>query len=137
MKYNTDYEVSYSNNAEYRSCIMNAFQMDFINKKSDFSKIGEDIDDEDMLYLYDQDAIFDGMDTIYNSTNKNPLFNKIYETSAGKMLSLDPNIGLAIVFSYDYFSYFHCCLVDFLKNPQDFSENNDNYRILMNKLTIL
>jgi len=115
---------------------MNVFQMDVINKQSDFSKIGEDIEEEDMLYLYDQDAIFDGMDTIYNSTIQNPLFHKIYETSAGKMLSLDLNIGLAIVFSYDYFSHFHCCLVDFLKNPQDFSENNDNYRILMNKLTI-
>ena len=31
------------------------------------------------------------------------------------MFSLDENIGLAVLFSYDYLEWFHLCLVSFRK----------------------
>jgi hypothetical protein len=48
------------------------------------------------------------------------------------MLSLVPNIekkapnSFMFLFAYDYFEYFHLCLVDLIKTGDITQENNDN-----------
>jgi hypothetical protein len=84
---------------------------------------------------YDEDSMTKILDTIYEKTKDHPLFKKIYETAAAKMISLDPEIGLAIIMSYDYFSGFYACLDAFYKSPDEFTENAPTYIGLMKKLT--
>ena len=47
------------------------------------------------------------------------------------MFSEDPSIGLAVLYSYDYFSFFHLCFRDFLNN--EFSIDSSHFKILKNK----
>ncbi|NBQ48919.1 MAG: hypothetical protein EBU33_10785 [Sphingobacteriia bacterium] len=53
---------------------------------------------------------------------------------ASKMISVDPNIGLAVIFSYDYFYLFHLCLADFFRNPDSFTRENINFVNMRNKI---
>ena len=59
-------------------------------------------------------------------------YNSCYE-SASKMFSEDENIGLAVLFSYDYFNLFHLCLVDFFEKHK-LDEKNNYYINLKNKI---
>ena len=72
-----------------------------------------------------------GMDYIYDRTRKHPLFQKIYNEAAAKMLSIDQEIGLAVCFSYDYFDAFHACLSMYLENPKSFQESCDIYKNML------
>jgi hypothetical protein len=137
MQYNVNYNVEYTNNFEYRKCIREVFNMDTVSegKHPYWSKMDEDIDEEtkDEL-IYDSDAMFQGLDYIYGKTQHNPLFQELYEIAAAKMISIDPNIGLAVIFSYDYFSLFHLCLADFFKNPDSFTRENINFVNMRKKI---
>lgn len=135
LQYNVDYSVEYSNNFEYRKCIRQVFNMDIEGKQPDWSKMDEDLDEEtkDEL-MYDQDAMFVGLDFIYEKTHNHPLFKELYEIAASKMISIDPNIGIAVIFSYDYFYLFHLCLADFFKNPECFTRENINFVNMRNKI---
>ena len=42
----------------------------------------------------------------------------IYIKAAGFMMSEDPGIGLAVLFSYDYFALFHLVLCDYFTTGQ-------------------
>jgi hypothetical protein len=133
MKYNIEYKVHYSNNTKYRHDLRNVFLMDMSNAP-DLSKI-EDLDDEtEDEMLYDYDAVVKGLDYVYNNTIIHPLFSELYEIGASKMLSTDKNIGITILFSYDYFELFHLCLVDYFTNPTIFTITNTHYLELKNKI---
>ena len=61
-------------------------------------------------------------------------FQKLYDGAAGKMLSQDREIGLAVLYSYDYMFYFHNCFVEYYKNPTEFDDKKDSYIQLIKKL---
>jgi hypothetical protein len=82
--------------------------------------------------MYEDDAMSKGLDEIYARTKDVPEFQEIYMLTAGFMLSTDPSIGLAVVFSYDYFDKFHPCLVDFLRSGSISAGNREN---LMKKIS--
>jgi hypothetical protein len=76
-----------------------------------------DSDDDDITADendYDVVAATHVMDEIYEKIQHDGLFRELLDHAAGKMLSLDPSIGLTILFSYDYFAAFHRCLCVFL-----------------------
>jgi hypothetical protein len=83
---------------------------------------------------YDTNAVSKMMDFIYDSTKNNPLFQVIYDLAAAKMMSLDREIGLCVLFSYDHLLYFHQCLVEYMKNPDDFNSENEVYILIKNRL---
>lgn len=120
--------VSYNDDFGYRQSIRDAFGMNCAS-----ADLQEDYDEvtKDEL-LYEAEAINQGLDDIYARTKDSPEFQGIYSTCAGFMLSVDPNIGLAVVFSYDYFDKFHPCLVDFLQSGSISSSNREN---LMKKIS--
>jgi hypothetical protein len=128
MTYNTNLILNYSDDFGYRQSIRDVFGM-----KCAPDSVNVDYDDvtRDEL-MYEADAISAGLDDIYERTKDVPEFQKIYSTCAGFMLSVDPNIGLAVVFSYDYFDKFHPCLVDFLVTGSISSDNREN---LMKKIS--
>ena len=39
-----------------------------------------------------------------------------------KMMSTDQEIGLAVLFSYDYFPEFHKCFVQYMHNKEKFND---------------
>ena len=67
------------------------------------------------------------MNYVFSITKNEPLFIQLYEKAAAKMFSLDVNIGLSVLYSYDYFRVFHLCLRDFTNTDIVFDLNNSNY----------
>ena len=128
MPYNTNLTVNYDDDFGYRQSIRDVFGMNCSQESvdSDYDPVTRD------ELLYEADAMSKGLDDVYERTKDVAEFKKIYEIAAGFMFSIDPNIGLAVIFSYDYFHLFHPCLVDFLKSGSISSENKER---LMKKIS--
>jgi hypothetical protein len=97
MTYNMNQIVSYSDDFGYRQSIRDVFGMN-----CDFNPDSVDGDCDAVTkdeLMYEADAISKGLDDIYERTKDVPEFHKIYSICAGFMLSVDPNIGLAVVTS--------------------------------------
>ena len=62
------------------------------------------------------DSFEPSFDIIYQKTNGDPFFNSVYETAAGFLLSLDPQTGLCVLFSYDYAALFYAVLCAYLND---------------------
>lgn len=128
MLYNTNLTVKYDDDFGYRQSIRDVFGMNCPQESvdPDYDAVTRD------ELLYEADAMSKGLDDVYERTKDVPEFKKIYEIAAGFMFSVDPNIGLAVIFSYDYFHLFHPCLVDFLVTGSISSDNREN---LMKKIS--
>jgi len=132
----------YSNSNEYRNFLRHLAKMD----ASNYPVFGE-TDDEETLdeFLYDSDAMMNYMNAIFAITKQSPLFMKLYRLAAEKMLSTDPEIGLAIMYSYDYLDLFFPFLYMYLREqnselhthfefqwePEPVDEKNTYYRNLI------
>jgi hypothetical protein len=100
-------KVQYKNNQEYRKCIRDFFQM-----KESISAL--DIDDETKdEQNYDDTSSTKMLNHVYSITKENTHFQELYSYAAATMFSTDPEIGLAVLFSYDYFVLFHPLLCSF------------------------
>ena len=130
--YNINIDVAYKDNETYRKCLRQVVNMDISNLNIPWDQMDDDLDEEtkDEL-LFDNYAMSSTMDYIYDKTKENDFFKEIYLLGASKMFSTDPNIGLAILFSYDFFDLFHLCLQDFFNNKLD----TINYNNLKNKIS--
>ena len=129
--YNINYNVYFESNKQYRKCLRDVFYMNMNNIDTSLNEI-EDLDDEteDEL-LYDHTAITKGLDYVFNLTKNNEHFMDLYISAASCFFSEDPNIGISVLFSYDYFQQFHLCLVDFFNNKFDI--NSLHFKIIKNK----
>jgi len=130
-------QFQYTNNTEYRQCVRTLFSMDMNKYTTEISttEFLNSLDDETLDEItYDEDAATKTLDTIYNQTRINDIFKNIYILAAGKMLSQDPEIGLAVLMSYNYLKLFYPCLLEFLENPTQYNEQSPSYVALMKKL---
>jgi hypothetical protein len=118
--YNYALKISYSDDDEYRDCIRRVFGMNPANC------IGDD------GFIYDDKTISSGLDYIFEKTKNIPEFRDLYLTGAKKMMNTEPEIGIAIVFSYEYFDLFHLCLADYFR---DGIIGNENYEKLYKKIS--
>ena len=116
-----DILISYNSNTEYRQCLRDVFQMEPTMPPIDADEVLDDETKDELMY--ESDAINRGLDEIFAITHNEPIFQKMYEIAAGQMLSQDPNIGLAVLCSYDYFAMFYTCVVDYVKQRPSFAEN--------------
>ena len=130
--YNINIDVTYKDNETYRKSLRQVVNMDISKLNIPWDQMDDDLDEEtkDEL-LFDNYAMSSTMDYIYDKTKENDFFKEIYLLGASKMFSTDPNIGLAILFSYDFFDLFHLCLQDFFNNKLD----TINYNNLKNKIS--
>jgi hypothetical protein len=95
-----------------------------------------DIDDETLDEMnYDEMTISKTMDLLYQFTQENEMFQKLYDLAAARMISTDRLIGQAVLFSYDYLPLFHQCLASFFNDEEPFDNNNTYYLELSKKLT--
>jgi len=122
----------YTTNAEYRQCLRELFKMNPDICKSNISENWDEETNDEMLY--DNNAVSKMMDYVYDNTKHNIIFQQLYDKAAARMLSQDREIGLCILFSYDFLLQFHPCLVDFLNSPDTFNKANPNYIVLNEKL---
>lgn len=128
MSYAFDTSIHYSNDFEFRESLRKVFNMKRKTECKDIDSISNDENN------YDSNAVFDSMNYIYYITKNEPLFIGLYEKAAAKMFSTDKNIGLSILYSYDYFKLFHLCLQDFTNSDIVFNSNNIHYQNLNNQL---
>ena len=120
MEYNypIHLQIQYTNDDEYRECIVRVFHYD------------DTADDSDDSYSSKL------LDLIFEKSSVQ--LKELYEKASAVMMMEDLDIGLAILFSYDYFSLFHLCLCDFLLIDQEeekiqFSKTNKYYLQLLDK----
>ena len=107
----------YTNDKEYREFIRKICSM----KSNQLATLEQnDIDDiTHDEWNYDADAMKIWLDHIYEITNNDQIFIRLYLTAAGTMLSEDAQIGLAVLISYDYFYDFYTCIYNF-KHKNDY-----------------
>jgi len=121
-------ESNYDDDSSYRECLRNMFMMIELTPNTDIDHITNDENN------YDEESMSKAMDIIYEKTRNHKLFQYLYQHGAAKMFSMDQEIGLAVLCSYDYFHLFHMCLRDFFKNAKAFHEKSESYMCLTNKL---
>ena len=126
----------YGNTEEYRQVLRAIVKMDPTKHYSDATRqFSDDLDDETVDELtYDNQAMSHYLDGVYQTTKSNALFQRLYFSAAALMISTDPEIGLAILFSYDYLACFYLCYQSYLLSPSEFSENNQFYHSLVSRL---
>ena len=105
-------KIEYLNDEEYRICIAQIFGI---------PKELETLDDcfEELSF----EPIFDD---IYERTKDEPFFKKIYAIAAGFMLSEDPNVGMCVLFAYDYAKAFYDVLCDYLNGATSNTNKEEN-----------
>lgn len=138
--YNTQMILpEYSTNSQYRQCLRMLFRMNNERYREKVEalqqRLGDDLDDETKDETeFDSDSANIAMDYIYEKTKDSPLFQQIYSSAAAKMMSTDPNIGMAVCFSFDYLDTFHSCIMTYFNEPSSFNELCSQYIAMMKKL---
>lgn len=129
MSYQLGYNPQYSDNFQYRQCLRDVFSMDITKNPPKWDQMDHDLDEETKDELvYEGGAISNGMDYIYTATKNNTELKQLYLDAAALMFSQSPDIGLSILFAYDYFIDFHNCLRVFFQNPSGFSETTPEFQ---------
>jgi hypothetical protein len=130
----------YNSNKEYRENLRKVFQMDYLicgsrvdgMEKDANEKFDEETKDE---LEFDEESVQKAMDYVYDKTKDNELFKGLYKTAAAQMISMDPEIGLSICFSYDYFKQFHECIAEYLESPESWKETSETYKKMVKVLS--
>lgn len=123
----------YTNNTEYRQSLREFFNMNIsICQQQQQQQFDDEMDKETADELaFDAEAVERKMNELYETTRNSKAFQILYSHAAAKMLSLNPEIGLAVLLSYDYFSYF----AQVLKRMDETDiESSDSYNLLLEKI---
>jgi len=115
--------ISYSNSTEYRQIFRKITHQSEQPPENPMGIDDETLDEQH----YDDDTVSRFMDIVYHSTQDSPLFQQLYDSAAAKMISTDREIGLAVLFSYDYMSAFYTCYCDYMLYHETFSETTPSY----------
>jgi hypothetical protein len=144
MNYPTEIIIpQYSTDKEYRKYMRILFGMtsssstnpvvnDNNNTKNKNNQIDEITEDENN---YDERTMNAFINMVLYKTQHTTELQELYKLAAATMCSLDVDIGLVILFSFDYMFHFHHCLCDFFKNPHNDLYSNVHYTYLQNRLT--
>jgi hypothetical protein len=128
-EYDTNVLIQYNNNTEYRKSLRTLFRMN-----TSATDLNIDIDEETRdEMLYDDLSTSTVLEYVFNQTKHHILFQRLYDGAATLMFSTDRNIGMTVLFSYDYLVLFHPCICEFL-NTANLDENGSNYVSLRKKL---
>lgn len=95
-------------------------------------KVSEETIDE---YNYDGAAVAKYLDKVYDLTKNRKEFQRLYTAAAALMFSEKPDIGLAVLFSYDYLACFYSIYTNYSKAPDSWSADTDEfYQKLVNRI---
>ena len=131
--YPTQLNIQYSTDQEYRKCLRDVFQMDSTQfpdvKDMDLDQVTAD------EMMYDEKAASRTMEHVFENTFQHKDFILLYEKAASFMFSIDTNIGLTILFGYDYLDLFHPLLSGFFSNMDNKTLSSmSEYKLLYDKL---
>ena len=131
--YPINLNVEYSNNKEYRKCIRNIFKMNESNYPDTSTMDLDDVTEDEMRYDYESASRT--LDYVMENTINYPEIMTLYEKAGSYMFSTDPNIGLTLLFNYDYLDLFHSLLKTIFmnKNITNISDINE-YKKLHDKI---
>lgn len=107
----------YTDDHEYRNVIRKIFQFD---PDAKFSYDGQLRPSNELDPIskdevsFDSDKISNSMDEIYKATSECIHFKDLYISAAATMLSTCPEIGHAVLSSYDHLYKFHSCVWHYL-----------------------
>lgn len=118
-------EGIYKNDIEYRIFLRNIFSMNH-NCPWDASEVHN----IDIVSLdeFDYDEILTSklLDSIFEETKEVPAFKMLYEKAAASMMSCDPAIGIAVLFSYSFAHLFHKCVSKYITHTNwNFKDQNE------------
>jgi hypothetical protein len=123
--------MTYDNTTQYRENIRKLFGMTTIK-----DTLPEEYDDEETRdeMDYDPERTSVAMDYIFEKTKDSLLFRELYDAGAGRMFSTNPEIGMAVLMSYDYLQWFHSCLVLYFTNPDEFKRTSNCFMELYRRI---
>jgi len=126
------FDIQYSDNKGYRDALRTAFSMRTeVVDEDHLNHLDQETADEQN---YDEQAAFAAMETVYQSTKNYPLFQELHELAAALMFSTDPQIGIAVLFSYDYLYLYYPLLIDLMTDSTKIIDSNPHYITLKNKI---
>lgn len=112
---NMNTENKLGDSATYRQVLRTYFKMDTKELEITYAHL-KDTDPESYDELiYDEEAMNCGLNVIYSETKDDERFCELYRLAAGKFLTEDLEIGLCVLFTYDYFADF----IEFYENRTD------------------
>jgi hypothetical protein len=122
----------YDSDQTYRAFLRKIMQMDpakFYETKDikcdpTDPKVSEETIDE---YNYDGAAVAKYLDGVYQSTKDRTEFQRLYTAAAALMFSEKSDIGLAVLFSYDYLAGFYQIYTNYLKTPESWDAGKDDF----------
>lgn len=122
----------YETDQEYRAFLRKVIQMDptkFYETEDIYCdptdpKVSPETIDE---YNYDSDAVAKYLDKVYTDTKDHPEFQRLYQFAAALMFSENPEIGLAVLMSYDYLACFHNSYCNFITAPTEWKAESDEF----------
>ena len=130
FNYPVDNKISYNTDAEYRMSLRELFKMkDQTTIDPSLDEISKDENN------YDEETNKLWMNWISEQTKECYELNELYKLAAATMISLDRDTGLAVLFSFDYFSDFHSLLTIYFKNPKQDLEMTTSYERLWRRLS--
>ena len=121
--------VQYSNNTEYRQVLRRLFQMQSTNHETNVEEAIIDDETKDELD-YDDTASSEFLNNVYEKTKHKKEFQKLFDLAAACMFSTDREIGLAVLFSYDYLALFYQVLELNTIDPSNISESAPYQKLL-------
>jgi len=129
----------YTTNTGYRQCLRQIFKMNTENYPALIQQLeeelGDDFDKETRDEIeYDEESAGLMMQYIRNCTKNLPIFHRLYEMAAARFLSRDHEIGVAILYAYEYLPLFHKCLCIFFNNEHALTEETQEYKDLVEML---
>ena len=124
----------YDSDQTYRAFLRQIMQMDptkfyeteDIQCDPSDPRVSEETIDE---YNYDGAAVAKYLDGVYDLTKTRKEFQRLYTAAAALMFSEKPDIGLAVLFSYDYLACFYTVYTNYLKNPTSWDAETDEFYI--------
>ncbi len=125
---------SYRNNKEYRKALQ---ELCFLRYPDTFPEgdYPEGTDPESCHEMtYDLENMTYALDFIWHNTRKHPLFIDVYKLTAEEMFTEDLEVGLAILFSYDYLKYFYPVFREYMVLNEYFDERHPLYILLKQKI---
>lgn len=116
-------ELEYTSDSEYRALFRKLSEMDISTIDID-PCIDEVTKDE---ILYDDNAVITLTSKIWEATKNNEDFCELYQLSAGAMFSTDLEIGIVVLFAYDYLRLFYPIIYEYSLHPNMDVDTHPNY----------
>ena len=102
-----------------------------IDIASHLSQLDDETIDENQ---YEESKVSAFLDTVYRKTMHDPLFQQLYDLAAAKMISMDREIGLAVLLSYDFLGVFYDCLQVYNQSPESWTDSCAEWIIMIERL---